>query len=68
MVTHKGVSIDGHKVEGVYFKHQITAVCFSNEDTEDNYAHFLVRSGFADWGMERKVELVRIHPESLEEV
>lgn len=57
---------NGKWVEGAYFKHQKVIPSPIGKDPANNdYAHLIVQSGFADWNMPRPITCIEIIPETV---
>lgn len=54
---------NGQLVYGYYVKHITRQVCpIGDTLTDDDVAHYIVQSGFADWNMPRQLEFIKIAP------
>ncbi|MFV0518444.1 MAG: hypothetical protein ACK5MV_13710 [Aminipila sp.] len=61
----KAKRVDSGKwVEGFYYEHKPPLQCFAGENTEKS-KHYILQTGFADWGMPRKIDLIEVIPETV---
>ena len=69
-IKFRGKRIDNDKwVYGYYVKHEIRQLYPLGKDSlkDDEILHLIVKSGFADWGMPKRIEFLKVIPKTVEQ-